>query len=139
VTPEVMKLLNQLGSDDAHERDVAADYLSDLLDGPSLSPADDDSIGAALVRSAIQEGNVDARESQLHAMTYSFQLSFGTVEPLIHLMPSLGAEQLDHCLGILAATHDPAAEAAITNYAEHPDDRIRASVKEALIELRGQQ
>lgn len=72
-------------------------------------------------------------------MTYSFQLFFGTVEPLIHLMPSLAAEQLDHCLGILAATHDPAAGAAITNYAEHPDDRIRASVKEALIELRGQQ
>ena len=137
MTPYIAELIDQLRSDTAKRRELAADYLGDLLEGSSLTTGDHEIIAAALVRAALDESNVDTRESQLNAIAYSFELSFGTVEPLIALMSSLDAEQIDYCLWILAATHDPAAEPTITSYAQHTDDRIRTSAREALKELQG--
>lgn len=83
---------------------------------------------------AVEESDVAARESQLNAIGFSFELELGTVEPL---MPSLDPEQLDYCLGILASTHDPAAEPTIVAYLQHADDRVRSDAQEALAELLG--
>jgi hypothetical protein len=137
VTANIVELISQLGSREARERELAAAYLGDVVEASSLSDGDHETVAAALVRAAVDEDNVSARESQLHAVTYFFELSFRTVQPLIALMPTLDAEQIDYCLGILAATRDPAAEAAIRSFIEHSDERIRVSANDALTELRG--
>lgn len=135
--PDATELVEQLQSENAKQRELAAEYLGDLLEGSSLAAADHNTIAAALVRAALDERDVDARESQLNAIASSHELAFETVEPLTALMPSLDTEQLDYCLGILATTHDPAAEPTIKSYTKHPDDRIRTSAQEALAELPG--
>lgn len=131
------ELTEQLRSDDPQQRELAAEYLSDLLQDQSLSQREHNVIGAALVGAAMIETSMDARESQLNALGTSFELTFTTVAPLIALMESLEVEQLRYCLAVLAATHDPAAEPTIASYAGHADERVRSEAREALIELAG--
>lgn len=137
MSPETDELMVRLESADPRQRELAADILGDRLEQGALLKPDHDLVAAAIVRSALNETDNDARESQLNALGYSFDLTLPIVEPLIALMPKLDKWQLGYCLDILAATHNPMADATIVAYTDHPDEDVRANAKEALIELHG--
>jgi hypothetical protein len=134
---ELDRLLGQLGSEHPKQREFAADSIGDWLERATLAQPDTERVAATLVAAALREPNHAAREAQLHALAMTTQqLPLALVRPLGGLLPRLDLEQLGYCLSILAATHDTAAEAAITPFMDHPDPAVRACAKEALTELR---
>lgn len=66
-----------------------------------------------------------------------YDLPLALFEPLVPLMSRLSTVLIGYVLGILGATHDPAARSIIASFAEHADLSVRAEAADALVELAG--
>ena len=95
---------------------------------------------AELVAVAVVDGQDSVQEAALHACGEAvgyYDLPLALFEPLVPLMSGLSAELIGYVLGLLGATHDPAARPVIASFADHPDPSVREEAVEALAELAG--
>ncbi|MFE5627100.1 hypothetical protein ACFQ8S_34210 [Streptomyces virginiae] len=72
------------------------------------------------------------RESALHATCAAYRV----VEPLGVAADDFEPVLLDYVLGILAATHDPAALPVVERFLRHPHPEVRRVAAEEVKELR---
>jgi hypothetical protein len=136
----LQRLLEVPTHHDARERDLAADYLGDVLRGTSLEQADADLAVSRLVELLATENDLSVQESALNALADAFdhhELGLQVFEPVVPRMSAMTPALLEYMLYVLSATHDPNARPAIEAFSDHPDAVVRGYVTEALTELLG--
>ena len=133
-------VLARLADPDSGVRAAAADEASDYFRGQIAGQGAAEAAVARLVAVAVVDGEEAVREAALHACGEAvgyYDLPLALFEPLVPLMSSLSVELIGYVLGILGATHDPAARPVIASFASHPDSSVRVEAAEALVELAG--
>ncbi|MYS87986.1 hypothetical protein [Embleya scabrispora] len=131
--------LEALDARDTRTRDMAADWLGDLLRGTALSQADAELAVARLVALFVRDVDHGVREAALNSICEAFnrrRLPLRLFGDLVPIEPTLQNELLAHTLCILGSTQDPAAEEAISPFVTHPDARVREEATLALDEIR---
>ena len=130
--------LADLNHADPRARDLAAAHLGDVLESPSLSPADAETIVGRLVALCTVETDPTVLECALHSIDGNTrELPLRLLEPLRPMLNSMTPELLDYALDIFACTHDPRARPIIEGFLDHPSATVRESAAEALTELPG--
>ncbi|MGQ4406707.1 HEAT repeat domain-containing protein [Streptomyces hayashii] len=131
-------LLADLDAGNTQDRDAAAEQLSDLLRGRTLTQHEAETAVARLLTAAIEDPDHAVRESALNAIGNAFELRglpLHLVAGLAPHLPRMTAPLLAHALGILGATRDPDAHPMIEPYQHHSVDYVREAAIMALAEL----
>ncbi|MFD6274366.1 hypothetical protein ACFWFI_02035 [Streptomyces sp. NPDC060209] len=119
--------LDALSDRDPHRRDLAAEFLGDVLRHSALGTDTARLLVGRLVGLAVGEPATGVRESALNAISgavcHHF-LPLGLVGPLVPAMPTMSAELLAHTLFVLGATHDERALPLIEPYLRHSDPDV---------------
>ncbi|MGI5219272.1 HEAT repeat domain-containing protein [Nocardia sp. CA-290969] len=126
--------------DNPRHRDLAVEYLADLLGRAVLNEADAETAVSRLVALLTTETDPSVQEAALNAISEAFGpycFSLQLFEPLRALLGAMPPTLLDYALMILACTHDPDARPTIETFLDHPNAAVRASAAEALTELPG--
>ncbi len=135
---DVKALLDQLESADPRGRDLAASYLSDLLEANYPKERDFKRIVGKLIRSALAETNPEAQESMFFALS-SAANSRWTVKidwsPVAAVLGDLDTACLEHALIVLGSSGNPEYKAFIAPYLSHSDETIRTTASDALAEI----
>ncbi|MFJ7155870.1 HEAT repeat domain-containing protein [Streptomyces sp. NPDC101118] len=119
-------------------RHLCLDAIGDVLETGRLGQDDVERTVGRLVAVALAEEDHTTQESALHAVSTAaahHELPYRLVEPLAagadHFPPLL----LEYVVGVLGATHDPAALPAVERFLSHPREGVRREAADAVYEL----
>jgi hypothetical protein len=131
-------MLARFGSLDAHERDLAAAELTDLIQTNYLTKAELKRVAKRLLQSASTECDPSAKESAFNGLSEASMVGGSQAvdaAAVAQMIDDLPTDCLEHALVILGFSGEPKYQSKVRAYMTHGDEDIRETARASLAQI----